>query len=100
MILLACCQLLRQFLQKGEELWKEGACLERRQMMHAGTRRREEPATTSDGGKWDCGLSGSGGERSPEERGEVERGRGGDQGETAQLRRGASIPTDLSQLIG
>lgn len=25
MILLACCQLLRQLLQKGEELWKEGA---------------------------------------------------------------------------
>lgn len=25
MILLACCQLLRQFLQKGGELWKEGS---------------------------------------------------------------------------
>lgn len=25
MISLACCQLLRQFLQKGGELWKEGA---------------------------------------------------------------------------
>lgn len=24
MILLACCQLLRQFLEKGGELWKEG----------------------------------------------------------------------------
>lgn len=45
--------------------------------MHAGTRQREEPATTSDGGKWDHGLSGERRRRSPEERGR------GDQGETA-----------------
>lgn len=36
-----------------------GICLERRQMMYAGTRQSEEPAATGDGGKWDPGLSGS-----------------------------------------
>lgn len=76
--------------------------------MHAGTRRREEPATTE---RWrQVGpqrLSGTKAQReqrwrSLEERGEVERGeveRGREKQLLAQLCHGASIPTDLSQLI-
>lgn len=72
--------------------------------MHAGTRWREEPATTE---QWrQVGpqrLSGTEAQReqrwrSLEERGEVERGR--EKQLLAQLCHGARIPTDLSQLIG
>lgn len=38
---------------KGRGAVEGGSCLKRRQMMNAGTRQREEPAATSDGGKWD-----------------------------------------------
>lgn len=46
---------------KGRGAEEGGSCLERRQMMYAETRQREEPAATSDGGKWDLGLRGAGG---------------------------------------
>lgn len=44
---------------KGRGAVKGGSCLERRQMMYARTRQREEPAATGDGDKWDPGLTGS-----------------------------------------
>lgn len=74
---------------KGRGAVEGGSCLERRQMMYARTRQREEPAATGDGDKWELGA------RSPEERGEVERGRGSQEKQLlAQLSRGASIPAD------
>lgn len=47
------------------------------------------------GAEWEQGA------RSPEERGEVERGRGSQEKQLlAQICRGANIPADLSQLMG
>lgn len=98
MILLACCQLLRQFLQKGGELWKEGAAWRGGRWCVQGPGRErslQPPVMEANGTEW-----GHGG-RSPEERGEVERGRGSREKQLlAQLGRGASIPADLSQLMG
>lgn len=64
---------------KGRGAVEGGSCLERRQMMCAGTRQREEPAATSDGGKWDRV-----GARGKEPRGEGRGGKGqGEPGEAA-----------------